>query len=225
MKIFLFLVSLFNLFTLSNTYQTKLQEFESIINNSYEEYVVIDHSSAVGDLYIAVGGVDDELSFSIYFKNISYPKYQVQVVAVKSSPKEYILSEFEDYQIFYNISVKKNTKYYVELINEETKQVYNRYYVVGKTNLLEFDSSLIINGKGTNNFPYETKLSTKLSFFQVMGIIIGVIILIEIILSFFIYLRRKNKKKKQDTHTYIPKQDEEIFDYSDYVVKDNQDEN
>ena len=103
MNIFLFLVSLFNIFTLSNTYQTKHQEFETIINNSYEEYVVIDHSSAVGDLVIAVGGVDDELSFSIYFKNISYPKYQVQVVAVKSSPKEYILSEFEDYQIFYNI--------------------------------------------------------------------------------------------------------------------------
>lgn len=225
MKIVLFLVSLFNILSLSNTYQTKEQQFKSIINDSYEEYVINNYNSAVGDLIIAVGKTDEELSFSIYFKNISFPKYQVKVVAVKSSPKEYILSEFEDYQIYYNINVEKNTKYFVELIDEDTKQVYNKYYVVGNTNLSEFDTTLIINGKGTNNFPYETKLSTKLSFFQIIGIIIGIVILIEIILGFIIYLRRKNKKKKEQNHTYTPKQNEIIYEYNDYVVKDNEDEN
>ena len=224
MKLLLLVISLFNILTLSNTYKTKEEEFECIIHDAYEEYVYLENKITVGDLIVVVGRVDENISFSIYFKNISYPKYQVKVIKENSSVKEYVLSNYDDYQIYYNIEVKKNTKYYVELINEESKIVYNRYEVISNKSMDQFDQSLIIKGEGTNNFPYKTKLSTKLSFFQKVGIIIGIIIIVEIIIVSIVLIKKKKKKNQQFNHYNDQILDENIFDNNDYEIKDRDNE-
>lgn len=222
MKLLMFIVTLFSSVTLSNNYLTKEQEFIKNCNDAYKEYIVLDYELAVGDLIIVCGEVDGDTSFSVYFKNGGYPKYQVKIITSKSSVKEYVLSDYEDYQIYYNINVKSNTKYYLELINQDTNLVYNRYLVFDSSKMDRFDQSLIIQGNNHNNFPYETKLSTKLTFFQKVGLIIGIIVIVEIAFITFVFLKKKKKKNKQIKDEQ--RKHNIVYESHDYIVEDNEDE-
>ena len=197
MKLLIFVISLFNIVTLSNNYQTKEQEFQSTIHQAYDKYVYEEYNISVGDLNIVIGSIDDDMSFSIYFNSIDYPKYQLKVIVVKSDAKEYVLSNQSEFEIYYNIEVKKNTKYYLEIFNNDSNTIYNRYEIANGNEMSQFDESKVLIGNGTHNFPYETKLKTKLSLFKIIAIIIGLVIIIEVIAMFIIMSIKKKKKKNK----------------------------
>lgn len=197
MKLLITLISFFTVINLNtnSTYKTKEQEFIETIHSSYDEYVYYDLDNSVGDLILIVGKVNGKLSCSIYYKNNLSEKYNVNIIDDKKD-KEYTLSEYEQYQIYYNIELKEGRKYYINIVGEKSKLSYTKYLIVDESN--DFNELELVKGEGNASFPYNTKLKNKLSTFTIY-ILVGIgFVIFEIIV--FIIIKKLKKKNNQNLY-------------------------
>lgn len=228
MKILLLLTSFFNLATLSLTsdYLTPEQKFNDIISNNYESYISTNHSNAAGDLITTVGMVEGKLSFSVYFANARVDYYNVVIMATTNNKvKRYNLDSDEDYQMFFKMPLKANTKYEVSLVATTNDEPYFVGEIADNINMDKYQQLTTTPGFGNNDFPYETKLRNSLSPISIV-IIIGLsIIVLELLVMWFV-LKRKRKQRIQQFG--FAKQSENVIydvDDADYTVeKEDEDE-
>lgn len=179
------LILLITLMVVPLSNYSKENTFLNNVKNAYSKYQIIDCSSSAGIFYVVVGEVNNKTSFSIYFENEMANTYNV-VIYEDDTP--YILSNYDDFQIYYNIKVNENKKYFVSLVSKEVDTPYYSYS-------LKFEYNEI--GDGRNNFPYNTKLKNEISKFKIILISLIIIVLVELLV--LIYFTKKKKK----TNTYV----------------------
>lgn len=196
MKILLFILSLVSFFNLSsNNYKTNEEKFLDNIHSAYDTYYVHNLDNACGDLILVIGNIDNLSSFSLYFKNKVSNSYNVEIYDIKKD-KSYVLSNYEDFQIYYNIPIANDKDYNIE-IKSQNNQVYMKYKVSLDTSNYNMNDISLVNGLSNNDFPYTTKLQNKMSS-TTLYLIVGIIfIIVEIVI--FILVRRKNRKMKENT--------------------------
>lgn len=177
----LFLLITLLVLPLSN--YSKEDTFLNNVKNAYSKYQIIDCSNSAGIFYVVVGEVNNKTSFSIYFENEMANTYNV-VIYEDDTP--YTLSNYDDFQIYYNIKINENKNYTISLVSKEVSSPYYSYSLKFEYN--EF-------GNGSNHFPYNTKLKNEISKFNIILISLIIVILVELlILICFI------KKKKKQTN-------------------------
>lgn len=206
MKIITLLLTFLNILTinLNGNYQTKEETFLTNIKDAYEKYTITDCTTVVGTMYVVVGNVNDNTSLSIFFNNEVSKAYTVRI---KRNDKSFVISNYDDYQIYYDIKTKDTDTFVIELI---TKNGSTPYYVY-QVDLTKYTDT---NGNGQNNFPYHTKLKNKVSitviclFFSVPLVLIEALILV-------IVLRKKNKNKISSSTNQT------IYNNIAYTIEDN----
>lgn len=203
MKIITLLLTFLNILTLNGNYQTKEEIFLTNIKDAYEKYTINDCTTVVGKMYVVVGNVNGEKSLSLFFNNEVSNAYTVRI---KKNDKLYVLSNYDDYQIYYNIKAKDTDTFVIELITKNGSTPYYAYQV----DLTKYDTT----GNGLNNFPYHTKLKNKASivvvclFFSIPLVLIEALILI-------IVLRKKNKNKISNSDNQT------VYNNIAYTIEDN----
>ena len=192
MKILLFIITLLTSINLSNdSYLTKEQEFLNNVHNAYSSYYIEELDNATGDLILVVGKVDEKYSFSIFYKSNISNSYNVDIYDLNKD-KVYTLSDYEDYQIYYNIQIKNGKSYKLLLKSIKTEKSYMEYNI-------KIDEEKFGNGLGQNNFPYNTKLKNRMSNFTIYLICIILFIIVEV----FVYLMiRKRKASIKGSNNY-----------------------
>ena len=105
MKIITLLLTFLNILmvNLNGNYQTKEETFLNNIKDAYEKYTITDCSTVVGTMYVVVGKVSGETSLSIFFNNEVSKAYTVRI---KRNDKSFVISNYDDYQIYYDIKTK-----------------------------------------------------------------------------------------------------------------------
>ena len=183
MKILLFIITLLTSINLSNdSYLTKEQEFLNNVHNAYSSYYIEELDNATGDLILVVGKVDEKYSFSIFYKSNISNSYNVDIYDLNKD-KVYTLSDYEDYQIYYNIQIKNGKSYKLLLKSIKTEKSYMEYDI-------NINEEKFVNGLGQNNFPYNTKLKNRMSNFAIYLICIILFIIVEV----FVYLMIRRRK-------------------------------
>lgn len=208
MKILLFIITLLTSINLSNdSYLTKEQEFLNNVHNAYSSYYIEELDNATGDLILVVGKVDEKYSFSIFYKSNISNSYNVDIYDLNKD-KVYTLSDYEDYQIYYNIQIKNGKSYKLLLKSIKTEKSYMEYDI-------KIDEEKFVNGLDQNNFPYNTKLKNRMSNFTIYLICIIIFIIVEV----FVYLMiRKRKASIKGSNNYNNNYTNNNYQTLNYVV-------
>ena len=209
MKILVLLLTFINLstFNLGTTYKTKEEIFLKTINEAYDTYTINDVSTIVGVMYVVVGKVSGDVSFSVFFNNEKSSEYNVNI---KKNDSNYVLSKYDDYQVYYDIKTDNTSIYVVELKPKDSSVPFYSYAI----NLSDNDK---ITGEGRANFPYHTKLRNRMSSFGLL-LIIGIPVILLEGLVIILVLTKKQKKQKQNINN------SSIYSNIAYTVEDNNEE-
>lgn len=206
MKIITLLLTFLNILTinLNGNYQTKEETFLTNIKDAYEKYTITDCSTLVGTMYVVVGNISGETSLSIFFNNEVSKAYTVRI---KRNDKSFVISNYDDYQIYYDIKTKDTDTFVVELITKNGSTPYYVYQV-------DLSKNADTNGNGLNTFPYHTKLKNKASITLICLFVSVPLVIIETLIL-VIVLRKKNKNKISNSTNQT------IYNNIAYTIEDN----
>lgn len=200
MKILILILTIFTGINLSNNnYVTKKEEFVNIISDAYEEYYLDNLETVAGDLVLVIGKINNNFSFSLYFNQSVSKTYNIDIYD-QNKDILYKLQEYEDYQIYYNISLNDDSNYIIKL-NSINNSTFMEYNIMSYYN--DFDNLNIIKGnnKGVSSFPYNTKLKNKTSCTNSFSIFGLIFIIIEVVFLLVIFRRRnKNNRNRQESY-------------------------
>ena len=204
MKIITLLLTFLNILTinLNGNYQTKEETFLTNIKDAYEKYTITDCTTVVGTMYVVVGNISGETSLSIFFNNEVSKAYTVRI---KRNDKSFVISNYDDYQIYYDIKTKATDTFVIELITKNGSTPYYVYQV-------DLTKATDTNGNGLNNFPYHTKLKNKASIVLICLFISVPLVLIEALIL-VIVLKKKNKISNSGNQT--------VYNNIAYTIEDN----
>lgn len=209
MKVLILFFTLINALTinLGTTYKTKEEIFLNTVNEAYDTYTLNNITTVVGQMYVVVGKVDNDISFSVYFNNEKSGEYNVNI---KKNEKTYSLSKYDDYQVYYDIKADSKNTYMIELMSKDSSIPYYVYQVNQNDNNK-------IKGEGTNNFPYHTKLRNRISSFGIMLVVgIPIILLEGLVIVLILTKKQKHHKHNNIGHT--------TYNNIAYTIEDNNDE-
>lgn len=219
MKWMIAIFALFSIFELSvkDTYLTKQQQFKQNVEKAYDKYLSQEYTTEAGELIVVMGIVEEQLSFSVYFMNERSSFYQVKIIEKNKKEKGYILSNYEDYQIFYHMIPKSNSEYSIQLIGQNKKDPYCEFSICQTATVEEFLQKDYKLGEGTHIFPYQTKLKNHLTSRQTIALAGCCIIGMEgIAIAVIFGIKRKKRLKKIETSPKV------IYNNIEYKVEDDE---
>ena len=218
MKIILLFLTLFTAINLSdNNYLTKKEEFINTVSNAYETYYIENLDNATGELSLVIGSINGVYSFSVFYHSKVSKSYNIDIYD-NNKDKLFVLSDYEDYQIYYNIPINNDSSYNLE-INSNTNNTYMSYLI---SNIhQEYNNKELINGTGNNLFPYNTVLKNQMSDTWLYIILVVIFIIIEIIIFIII---KKGKNKNQNINVNVNNSYNNVNNHRtlNYVILDDE---